>query len=368
MAINNILCGLALVAFAIYCWQARPQLDSSYRPVVKAIGIFFLLLLVSALCSGQIGRGLATWANLALWRFVPFAMVVWGISRAKEAENILACAFMGTTISSCYCIYQGLQGMERANGFFGHPMTYAGWSCVILPAMLVCLLDKSIFIGKKWQLAVALVLGCAGLIFNGTRGAWIAVAPMMGIIFAYYGRQSKRVIALALIAVVALGAVYATSPKFVERVHSITNTADPSNNVRLNIWQDSAKMFLDHKALGVGLGQYDKKLHEKYIGPETWRELHHAHNNFIHMLAENGLVGCVGFMLCLGALVWTGIKAIAHSGNPYGLILSTSVFSLWAIQGLTEYNFGNSAVMKMFWLVVGCAVVLARCWREKSRD
>ena len=43
-------------------------------------------------------------------------------------------------------------------------------------------------------------------------------------------------------------------------------------------------------------------------------------------------------------------------------MICTSVIALM-LQGLTEYNFGNSAVMKVFWLVQGCLVVMENKWR-----
>ena len=35
------------------------------------------------------------------------------------------------------------------------------------------------------------------------------------------------------------------------------------------------------------------------------------------------------------------------------------------MQGLTEYNFGNSAVMKSYWLLLGCMLVL-KLWAKHS--
>ena len=36
------------------------------------------------------------------------------------------------------------------------------------------------------------------------------------------------------------------------------------------------------------------------------------------------------------------------------------------LQGMTEYNFGNSAVMKSFWLVQGCLLVLSTNWKKSQ--
>ena len=84
----------------------------------------------------------------------------------------------------------------------------------------------------------------------------------------------------------------------------------------------------------------------------------HAHNNFLQMLAENGIVGFVGFVTLLAAFIAYSLKRFWQENNPYALMMSMSALAL-VLQGFTEYNFGNSAVMKSFWLAQGCLLVLS---------
>lgn len=51
--------------------------------------------------------------------------------------------FAGITLTSVYAVYQGLSGMSRANGFYGHPMTLGGWLCIFLPLLLIEFLKES---------------------------------------------------------------------------------------------------------------------------------------------------------------------------------------------------------------------------------
>ena len=51
--------------------------------------------------------------------------------------------------------------------------------------------------------------------------------------------------------------------------------------------------------------------------------------------------------------------------NPYALMIAGSTGAL-VLQGLTEYNFGNGAVMKLYWLVLGCLVVLAGYYNKEK--
>ena len=46
------------------------------------------------------------------------------------------------------------------------------------------------------------------------------------------------------------------------------------------------------------------------------------------------------------------------------MIVSATVCLL--LQGFTEYNVGNSAVIKMYWLVLGLLVVLSELYKKET--
>ena len=59
---------------------------------------------------------------------------------------------------------------------------------------------------------------------------------------------------------------------------------------RMAHWQAGWYMFLDHSWLGVGAGNYANAYPDYSVG--MWREpLGHAHNYYLNMLAELGVVG-----------------------------------------------------------------------------
>ena len=50
-------------------------------------------------------------------------------------------------------------------------------------------------------------------------------------------------------------------------------------------------------------------------------------------------------------------KEFLSEKYPHSLIIASSTLTVF-IQGITEYNFGNSAVMKAFWLVTTCLFLI----------
>ena len=85
------------------------------------------------------------------------------------------------------------------------------------------------------------------------------------------------------------------------------------------------------------------------------------------MLAENGLVGLAGYIFAFGFILLKNIKNYFINKNHYALMIAGSTGALM-LQGMTEYNFGNSSVMKMYWFVLACLIVLARYYNKENAE
>ena len=79
----------------------------------------------------------------------------------------------------------------------------------------------------------------------------------------------------------------------------------------------------------------------------------HAHNNFLNVLAETGIIGFTAFVSMLSYIVFRcGQTFYTNRNNLWagGMLMATVALQ---INGLTEYNFENFAVMRVFWLMTG---------------
>lgn len=367
LAGGNILLGIATLFFLIYMYKHRDRV--AVAPELKqlgyVIGFFLLTMLLSALCSGDLAKGLKNWADLWIWRMMPFVIMVLALNEEGKAKHVMTAALLGIAVGFGCIIYQGMHGNLRAPGFFGNPMTFGGYLCVYLPLILVCFLDKSVLVKHRAVAGVLFLLGFAALIINGTRGAWVALAPVFIVLMGYYSLQNKKLLAICLAFLVVAGGVLSTSKNFTYKLNTTIKRTDASTRERYAIWEGAFNMFKEHPILGVGLGQYKDNYQKKYILKKARnRKLTHAHNNVMQMLAENGIVGCVGFLTLVLYIFGSNCLDFIKRRCPYALIIAASTFALF-VQGLTEYNFGNSAVMKSYWLLLGCMLVL-KLWAKKS--
>jgi O-antigen ligase len=151
----------------------------------------------------------------------------------------------------------------------------------------------------------------------------------------------------------------ARSGSLLPSAESITSTTLQSNTERVLMWQSAYEMFKDHPVLGVGLGQYAPKYLNEYKSPQAKERQNHSHNNFLQMLAENGIVGFLGFVLLFGYLLLSSFRNSVRKLSPYHVLIFGCTLA-FILQGFTEYNFGNSAVIKYYWGTLGCLLVLAR--------
>lgn len=359
IAAGNILLGILTICFFIKTYQKKANIDLDCKRYFIAISLFVIAMLLSALFSGDIVYGLKRWADMWIWRFTPFVVVIFLLNNYIDAQKVMLTGFAGITVTSVYAVYQGLSGMSRANGFYGHPMTLGGWFCIFLPLLLIEFFERKLLGKYYWLAGLAFCICSAGLVFNATRGAWLAVTIVCAVLLLYYMFKSKRNLAVSIIFIALISAVLVNNPKFMHRLDTIDDfNKYQSNTERILIWQSAWNMFKDHPVVGVGLGQYTENYQQKYISPQAKEpNLTHAHNNFMQMLAENGIVGFAGFVIMFGYIIFKNLIAWLRTRNAYALMIVSATVCL-ILQGFTEYNVGNSAVIKMYWLIIGVSEVL----------
>lgn len=366
IAAGNVFLGIAVLLFFISVYKHKIDINKNFKGYYFAIAFFILTMLLSALFSGDIVYGLNRWADMWIWRFMPFIVITTMITESNKSLNILKVSCIGISIGILCLIYQGVSGDGRAAGFFGHPMTFAGYLCMYLPLFLIGYFDN--LFGSKYRNVSGLlfVAGIAALIFNSTRGAWIAVAITSGILLLYYMFKNKRNLIIGTVVIALCGGILVNNDAFMHRVSTITNNRYQSNSERLLMWNSAWNMFKDHPVFGVGLGQYKDNYQHKYISPKAKEpNLAHAHNNFLQMLAENGMVGFIGFISMFIYIAGYNLKQFFTEKNIYSLAICAVTVTL-LLQGCTEFNFGNSAVVKSYWLVLGCLVVLAESLNQNN--
>lgn len=165
-----------------------------------------------------------------------------------------------------------------------------------------------------------------------------------------------------------------------ERSEAAVRLRDESSRQRVLIWKDTVRMILDRPLLGVGVGNFACTL-PKYASRESAESLarmraaagmdlavYQAHNGYLEVLAETGILGLAAFLWMFYAVCGMFFRLLRRyvrgevDALAVGLVAAAAATLVHALFSL---NFQNPASASHFWGVTGLAAILERGDREE---
>lgn len=297
---------------------------------------------------------------------------------------VLAGLFMGTLT-----VYQQLTGtFENDYGGFAKaevknivgqvsdfrvagPVGATNFYAMILVVLVPLAWDR-LWQEKSWTLRLlslwCLVVCVLSIIFTFSRGGFLALCLVGLFIMIHQSARPRRI----LLAVALLALLLPVLPaNYTERlVTTLDLFSGDSNDARnetsfrgrtsevVVAW----RIFTDHPIWGVGLKNY-KYYYQDYAQPLGWdkrREERSAHNLFLEIAAETGLVGLAAFGAIVGNAFY-GLRRAGRSLTQQGRYNEAGI--AWALAvGLAGYLassfFLHGAYPRYFWLLIGIALAL----------
>ncbi len=240
---------------------------------------------------------------------------------------------------------------DRAHGFFSIYMTLAGVLSLVLLATLPRLLSPG---AARRRLGIPWLVMLWGLIVTYTRGAWIGFAGGVFTVSATVRRGRWVLVGgLVVLAASALLAPY-------ELRHRFLSMADPEEagvRERIYMWKSGLAMWRERPILGVGPGGV-KRDYVRYAREEAVKKrTGHVHDTPLQILVERGVLGLAAWLWLWLAFYGDAIRrlrrlpagAVAERALVVGAIAAITGF---LIGGLSEYNFGDSEVVMVAWVVM----------------
>ena len=362
MAAGQVFYVIAILLSIFYIWKHRHDLyvPAYVKKYSKMFALMLLLLLPSAVLTNNIAVGLPEFINVWLWRIPVFFVIALCIRDKKTLFTMLAVFFVDFGIDNLVAFYQHVSGMtDRGWGFGSSVLTIAGLMVMLGPIFCVILLDSAF---PNYVKASALwALGCVGfgMYGNQSRGSWLFNMIMVPIVSLPY--ILKRFGCVVAVLVVLGGVVwgFSTQPQYVARFESITNTTtDASNLGRFDVWISSINMFKDHPVTGVGIGQWRTIYEASYRLPTENQHLYHAHNNFIQLLGEVGLLGLLGVLIFYGSIVVDNFVVWFKKRDPYSLCAMIAVICYVFVFGQVEYTLDNSSGIRIMYFMLATMLQL----------
>lgn len=378
IAVGNIFLGFAILISLLVAFKNKEAVKNyKISKSEKGILIFIVVSFLLSFTSNDIEHSLQVFFNNYIYRTTPLfigavlSVCVLKTEKEKIVEKLINVGILAYTIDTCYIIYQALiLDITRPSGIFRNVMVYAGWSCLIIPMVFILFMETASK-NELWEkvfYGIALFLGLVGIVLNATRGAWLAVIIVLLCLVVYYAyKGNKKICAifltLCLVVPIGLYTLYSSSFKSLGITKRATNFSIEKNRSateRILLWKSAIKMMEDYPIAGVGIGEFGDAYHNHYISKEAKEpNLNHAHNNFFHMGAETGIVGLTVFLFMFYSIYKEQYLFWRRTKSKYALIIIASTTGL-LLQGFTEYNFGDSAVIKNYWLILALCMILSK--------
>jgi len=122
------------------------------------------------------------------------------------------------------------------------------------------------------------------------------------------------------------------------------------------------RVIADNPVLGVGEGNFPGASSAQGLIDVGGVPYDHAHNVFLTIAAETGMLGLVFFLAFLGGTVQAGVRALrARTAEHYPLALAVvaSLIGLLVVS-LSEYPPRTNVLMATLLVEIGALVALAR--------
>lgn len=357
--------GQILVAVFTGAWIIRriadrqPLLKLQWSPVYTPIIIFISITGLTTFTAWSNGAWLTEWLK---WNFaILLAILTMQISQGNRWQWIifgLTVAGAANALVGLYIFFGG-SGADhlvinnrffRAFGTFGQPNPFGGFMGLIAPLSIGTTWGYFALTWQQWQTnrsietftlltmffyAAGSAVMSAALVTSWSRGAWLSFGAAVIIVGITLPRQWWQSVLLGMITVSLAASIWFAGlipAPITDRINSATSELFAFNDVRavditgenfavverLAHWQAALNIAQDHPWLGVGLGNYEIA-YDSYRLINWTEPLGHAHNYYLNILAEGGIIGFSAYVtlwLIIIRLTWRSRRhpdPVAHA-------------------------------------------------------
>ena len=164
----------------------------------------------------------------------------------------------------------------------------------------------------------------------------------------------RRRLKLGLLAAGVVGAIALLQiPAVAKRMAHQFDPSYPYNTFegRLQIWSDTLHMLRDHPLFGAGLRGYAIVM-RPYVTTLTGLPELYAHNIFLSMWAEIGLLGLAAFIALLAMLLWKGWSSFSRAV----LWGTAAAFVAITVHGLFDTPYYGNDLSVEFWMLAALEI------------
>ena len=242
---------------------------------------------------------------------------VWFLVILGSFASLLAIVQYFTFNGKLYWFRVLPQGVVPFGPFVNHNH-FAGFVELISPPALAMLLTGAVRRDKLPMLILLTVLPIGALTLSASRGGIISFLlelVLLTLLVRKKGERKRQLLMAGGLALVAgLLAIWLGLGWTVERFEHST-PGDLSHDRRVSIYRDTLHIVRDHPWTGTGLGTLET-VFPRYESHYDGLVVDHAHNDYLELLAETGLIGGVCMLGFIALLAWRGLSNLRDANSP----------------------------------------------------
>jgi O-antigen ligase len=403
IAMANLTAGICLLAFLTFLDTILPADAQGALSVSKLVGLVLVLSWFALITAGDPERreqifsppafvflliSFVGWAAVsAVWaedsgaaidattRYLPNAMlfliVFAGVRTREQLLWVVGSLVVGAVVAAVYGMVAGPPPDDPGRVAIGNANETAASLVAggtLAAALVFALRGKPVL---RLLTTIAVPLCVFAVFLTLSRGGLVALGASLIAAIVVAGRRRGVVLGLAAAAVLAtviyFGAFAPAEAR--DRVLELEGGTG-----RTDIWTVGWRMVEDQPLLGVGAGNFPVASIHYLLEPGSLMRTDFivdnpkvAHNTYLNVLAELGVVGLALFLAVIAFPLWWAARAVgfaARAGDRQLEVLARAMVVV--IVGLLAADFfGSRQYSKQLWLLLGLCPVLLQISRAE---
>lgn len=345
----NFVYSAGLLAFLGIYVICKKLSFSKFQALIYPVILFILALFISLIFSQNKINSLAQ-----LYKYISGLLLFLAAASLSEDDKSLviqAILLTGLTVS-LLAIYQYFLGfrhvadylannrlvfpfasdyLSRGRVFFPFvtPGALGGYLAMVIPLLLI----------NKNRIWLILPIFLA-LFLTGSLGAFLSLFCALIIYFCLGGKLKKSKVAVLFGLFIAMIVIFIyRSATRIEHIQPYFSTV-----MRLNYWKETLGIIQAHPFAGIGLGNFNLRMSR------------YAHNSYLQIWAEMGILGLFAFTWIAYAVLKSCIKNLAQLPYKRQAACLLAAGLVFLIHNFLDFTFFLPEVVFVWWVILGLIV------------
>ena len=374
-----IIESLSILAIVVFIIKKIIQREGLLKTRLNlTIFIYFIICFFSIFISSNAKISARTVFAKILQDIAFFFVVVETLNNERRLRNFLFIFFLSSALLGIDGIYQYFTRKDfirhrpviftsRIYATFPTPNDFGCYLASLIPFVIACFFAKFNSKPFRFLFICLFVLLFICLMLTVSRGAWLAFVASVLFMSLWIYYLGLFFLALVILIIVTQqfypGLIKERLIHFFSFVDANGLTIDLGAIDRKIIWQTAWQMFMYSPFIGIGIGTFMFNF-DKFVIKGYPYGVPYAHNCYLQMASEIGIIGLLSFLAILIVFFYQGIKTLNNSEQKtfswYVLLAALAAISGYCIQMGVDTIFYSLDLGILFWLMLGMGAAVVR--------